>query len=321
MFVRKIVLVAFIFLTTISVPHSHALDLTLLECGTIESTQQESYDVRVPCKAILQRGESSFGENRSGDVQSRMVGIGIHTSGTAQSMGLNFHLVGWTNVCAALIHDVPGRALYIQGAIPLCGEAAVHFVLNVKGRCGTSVTMSGRAHGAYGNAASSSEISVALPACPNVCPDHSTACGSIADHADELVTLEEILRAQRIVVYELVDPIITSTSDSSIKTKAREFRDLADTIKRELVRDMHRNYPKTTQLCPNCPVRNLVGVKQDFVARSRKMQRLTRQALLFARSCHPNPALRNTLQTAQNLFDQFRAAVVRLPNRTSVCEK
>jgi len=146
-----------------------------------------------------------------------------------------------------------------------------------------------------------------------------TACDASVDHTAALGALEEIVRAQRIVVYELVDPIIKTAVDPVTTAKAKELRTLADTIKRELVRDMSRRYPKTKQQCPNCTTQELSPIKMDFVLQSRRMLRLTRQVAIFARTSTPGLAVRGPLQTADSLFQKFRSAVGALPGRTSQC--
>ncbi|MEY4669968.1 MAG: hypothetical protein RL518_2667, partial [Pseudomonadota bacterium] len=149
----------------------------------------------------------------------------------------------------------------------------------------------------------------------------SSACEPPVDNSDDLAKLEEIIRAQRVVVYEMLDPIIKTTTDCWVKARAQELRDQADTIKRDLVRDMYRNYPKTTQLCPSCPVKDLTMVKDSLVSQSRRMQRLTRQVAFFVRGLNPGAVVRPNLQTASNLFDQFSCAAWALPDHTSLCPK
>ena len=146
-----------------------------------------------------------------------------------------------------------------------------------------------------------------------------TACDARVDHTAALGTLEDLIRAQRIVVYELVDPIIKAAADPATTAKAKEFRALADTIKRELVRDMSRRYPKTTQQCPSCTTQELSPIKMDFVMQSRRMVRLTRQVAVFARTATPGLVVRGPLQTADSLFQKFRSAVGALPGKTSQC--
>lgn len=147
------------------------------------------------------------------------------------------------------------------------------------------------------------------------------ACDAPVDHTAALAGLEEAIRAQRIVVYELVDPIIKTATDAATIAKAKEFRALADTIKRELVRDISRRYPTSTQQCPNCLTQDLSAIKMDFVMQSRRMVRLTRQVAIFARTVTAGLAVRGPLQTADSLFHTFRSSVGALPGKTSQCSE
>ena len=318
----------------------------------------------------------------TGDIESNVVDIGIHASGTAQSVGISHWVTGLTNITAAAMNDRPGRVSYLRGGIPLSGEAVVRFVVNIRGSCGTSIAMSGRTNGSGGTSSASSEIVIALPACRAVCTDGvdndkdgevdskdfscvtsrgesedlpqsacqngldddddgavdeedsgcddaqdnsedggGSTCEAPVDHADELLALEEIIRAQRVVIYELVDPILKNTVDGAVKTKAQELRTLADTIKRELVRDMNRRYPKASLQCAGCLTQELSQIKMDFVLQSRRMLRLTRQVVLFARSVTPGLAVRAPLQSADALFQKFRGGVGVLPSSTSQCSE
>lgn len=146
-----------------------------------------------------------------------------------------------------------------------------------------------------------------------------SSCDSPGEHAGQLTTLQETIRAQRIVVYNLLDPIIRTTTDPAIKTKAKDLRRSADIIKRELVRILNKQYPKTTLQCPGCPTRNLTQITDEFIAGSRKMERLTRQASEFAQGVTPGLNTGASLQTADNLFEQFNALASALPKQTSVC--
>jgi hypothetical protein len=116
-----------------------------------------------------------------------------------------------------------------------------------------------------------------------------------------------------------VDPLIKSSGDDAITTRAQELRALADTIKRDLVRDMNRRYPKTTQQCSVCASQNLSQVRMDLVVQSRRMWRLTRQVAMFARASTPGLPVRGNLQTADSLFQRFRAGVSGLPCMTFQC--
>ena len=249
----------------------------------------------------------------TGDIYSDVIDVGIHASGTAQVLGINIWVSGMTAITAATMNDRPGRVSYIRGSIPLAGEAVVHLLLNMKGACGTSIAMSGRTNGSGGTSANSSEIVVALPGCAQA------ACDTPVEQTGALSGLEEIIRAQRIVVYDLLDPIIKATTDQSIRTKAQELRGLADIIKRDLVRDMNRRYPKSTQRCSNCSTLDLSPIKNDFVMQSRKMARLTRQVAIFARTATAGLVVRGSLQTAEALFARFRLMVGELPGETADC--
>jgi hypothetical protein len=251
----------------------------------------------------------------TGDIYSDVIDVGIHASGTAQVLGINHWVSGMTAITAATMNDRPGRVSYIRGAIPLSREAVVHLLLNIKGECGTSIAMSGRTNGSGGTTSNSPEILVALPGCSQ------TACNTPVDQTGAISRLEEIIRAQRIVIYDLLDPIIKATTDPSIKAKAEELRGLADTIKRDLVRDMNRRFPKRTQRCPNCSVLDLSPIKNDLVMQSRKMVRLTRQIAIFARTATPSLAVRGSLQSAEALFARFRLMVGELPGETSDCAR
>ena len=163
------------------------------------------------------------------------------------------------------------------------------------------------------------------PGCANTQDDSEddpvSLCEPVIDHAQDVIALEGTIRAQRIVVYELVDPIIKTVIDPGIKAKAQELRALADTVKRDLVRNLNRKYPKTTQQCPTCKVQELTGIKNDFVGQSRRMQRLTRQVLVFAQGVTPGINVRRSLQTADALFQQFKERVSALPGKTAACGK
>ena len=316
----------------------------------------------------------------TGDIHSNEFDIGIHASGTAQSAGITHWVSGLTSIHAAAMNDLPGRVSYIRGGISLSGEAVVHFTVNIRGACGTSIAMSGRANGSGGTSSASSEVLVALPACARECSDGAdndqdgavdgkdysciasqgaqedypqaacengvdddddgltdeedsgcddaqdnseagdvSTCDAPIDHTTALAELEMTIRGQRVVVYELVDPLIKSAGDTAITTRAQELRALADTIKRDLVRDMNRRYPKTTQQCSRCASQNLSQVKIDLLVQSRRMLRLTRQVAAFARASTPGLSVRVNLQTADSLFQRFRVGVSELPGMTSQC--
>jgi hypothetical protein len=469
MFVRKFALLAVSLCTIVSSTPVQAVEFKSLECASITFDQAPTYNVNVPCTAVVRQGGAGMwynapgqecsafcraiastnvsspdgfsctsGEERplsaigvvnyaptgcwhdcrlpegrpgavsigsrcyapgqkrdndrtdttvgcfcaTGDSASNEVDVGIHASGTAQSAGVTHWVTGLTNLTAATMNDRPGRVSYIRGGISLSGEAVVRFVVNVQGACGTSIAMSGRTNGSGGTSSSSSEITIAFPACARECSDGAdndgdgasdsndfsciasrgqseafpqaacqngidddgdgatdagdsgcddaqdtaedggeTACDLSVDHTAALGALEETIRAQRIVVYELVDPIIKTAADAATTAKAKEFRILADTIKRELVRDMSRRYPKTTQQCPDCTTQDLSSIKMDFVLQSRRMMRLTRQVAVFARTATPGLVVRGPLQTAESLFQKFRSSVGALPGQTSQCSE
>ena len=161
------------------------------------------------------------------------------------------------------------------------------------------------------------------PGCSNSQDDSEDNCASpcddISDHLKELKALEDIIRAQRDVVYGLVDRIIKTAANPTVKAKAQGWKDLASTVKRDLVRDIYKKYPSTTQHCPACSDQDLTEVKDDFVARSRKMQRLTKQVAGFVQEVNAGLNVRTSLQTADSLFEQFQSAVLALPSRTSLC--
>lgn len=316
----------------------------------------------------------------TGDIDSNVVDIGIHTGGTAQSVGLSHSVSGLTDITAAAMNDRPGRVSYLRGGISLSGEAIVRLIVNIKGPCGTSIAMSGHATGSGGRTSSSNEIVIALPSCRAVCADgvdndddggidgvdfscvasrgeseelpqsacqngldddgdgaadeedsgcdnaqdnsengEEPTCEAPADHATDLIALEEIIRAQRMIIYGLIDPILSSPPDETSRAKGKEFRALADAIKRELVRDINRRYPKTTLQCENCLTQELSQIKRDFVSRSRRMLRLTKQVAAFARTVTPALAVRGPLQSAESLFQKFSSGVEALPSATSQC--
>jgi hypothetical protein len=212
----------------------------------------------------------------TGDTDSDVIDIGIYAGGTAESAGVTQWVTGLTHLTAATMNDRPGRVSYLRGSIPLAGEAVVRFVVNVKGACGTRVVMSGRTNGSGGTTSDSQELRIELPPCPSSCSDgidndtdglidgqdpgcadakddseddEGALCDFTVRHSEEIAELEEIVRAQRIVVYELLDPILKTTTDPTQRAEAKSLRTAADTIKRGLVRDMHRRYPKTTLQC------------------------------------------------------------------------
>jgi hypothetical protein len=469
MFVRKIAFGVLFVLSSLSAINSYAIEFKSLTCDQIQPQPSASYDVNVPCTAVIQRvgggawynapsqecgsfcraiasvnipspdgfnctsgeerpqsaigvvnfaptgcwhdcrepegrpGATSVGPRcyapgqkrdndrtditlgcfcATGDVYSNVVDIGIHASGTAQSRGVGHHAIGWTSIHAAVMNDLPGRVSYIRGAIPLSAEAAVRFIVNIQGSCGTRVLMSGRTNGSGGTTDTSAEVQIALPDCQKICSDAvdndqdgsvdnddfscrasngesehlpqaacengedddndglfdeedpgcaSTqddteddpilVCETVVDHAQDVIALEGTIRAQRVVVYELVDPIIKTVVDSAIKAKAQELRALADTVKRDLVRNLNKKYPKTTQQCPLCKVKDLTGIKNDFVRQSKRMQRLTRQVVVFAQGLTPGINARLRLQTAEALFLQFKERVSGLPGQTAACRQ
>jgi hypothetical protein len=161
------------------------------------------------------------------------------------------------------------------------------------------------------------------PGCSNPQDDSEddpvSLCETVVDHAKDVIALEETVRAQRLVVYELLDPIIKRVVDQAIKAKAQELRGIADTVKRDLVRSLNKKYPTTTQQCPACESKDLAGIKNDFVGQSRRMLRLTRQVVVFAQGVTPGINARLSLQTADVLFQQFKERVSRLPGQTSLC--
>jgi hypothetical protein len=163
------------------------------------------------------------------------------------------------------------------------------------------------------------------PGCANSQDDFEedavSSCEPIVDHTKKIAALEETIRAQRIVVYELVDPIIKAVIDPALKVKAQEFRAVADTVKRDLVRNINKKYPKTTQQCSSCKVQDLATIKRDFILQSRRMQRLSRQVACFAQGVTPGLNARLSLQTADALFQRFKGAASELPDKTSLCSE
>ena len=151
--------------------------------------------------------------------------------------------------------------------------------------------------------------------------DFVSSCEPIVDHTKKIAALEETIRAQRIVVYELVDPIIKAVIDPALKVKAQEFRAAADTVKRDLVRNINKKYPKTTQQCSSCKVQDLATIKRDFILQSRRMHRLSRQVACFAQGVTPGLNARLSLQTADSLFQRFKGAASELPDKTSLCSE
>ena len=148
-----------------------------------------------------------------------------------------------------------------------------------------------------------------------------SSCEPAVEASDDLKSLEDTIRAQRVVLYELLDPIIKNASDPKVKERAQELRDMADTVKRDLVRNIYRKYPSSTLQCPACPTQDLTEIKNGFVVQSRRMQRLTRQVAAFARFLTPGLNVRTSLQTADSLFVRFKEIIAGLPNRTSLCPK
>ena len=469
MFVRKIASYVFFVFSLLVVSNSYAIEFKSLTCEGITAQPATSYDINVPCIAVIQRvgggawynaparecvsfcraiasvnipspdgfsctsgeerpqsaigvvnyaptgcwhdcrypegrpGATSIGHRcyapgqkrdndrtdttvgcfcATGDVYSNVVDLGIHASGTAQSRGVAHHAIGWTSIHAAVMNDLPGRVSYIKGSVSLSAEAAVRFIVNIQGTCGSRVLMSGRTNGSGGTTDTSVEVELALPDCQKTCSDgldndqdgsvdsddfscmasqgeseHMpqatcgngedddtdglfdaedpgctnvqddseddpvSACEAVVDNTKALGELAETIRAQRVVVYELVDPIIKTVADPIVKAKAQELRAVADTIKRGLVRNLNKKYPKTTQQCSLCEFQNLLEILSDFVVQSRKMQRLSRQVVVFAQSVNPNVNARLSLQTSDGLFQQFQETVSGLPAQTSVCKR